>query len=216
MTTGSLGPSYGRDYSSFKVYNPSTNTLYGPDDEIAASSPVWLERFAYGVRNSNSPQFISGDPQADGKPNPEVVTIHNPGPQTRIDVTPVKNKKQMKGKKKFALGADAFDPNKLTLKSYDDEAYQNYPTLSYFQGRTPKTSYDRLSTGYATGYGGAQLPESGRINYGDYLNVAKDPVSLAMLASHYKSGSRDLFAEVARAKARAPFGQAVQTSLIRT
>ena len=216
MTTGSLGPSYGRDYSSFKVYNPSTNTLYGPDDEIAASSPVWLERFAYGVRNSNSPQFISGDPQKSGKPNPEIVTINNPGPDTTIDVEPVKNKTQMRGKRKFAFGVDAFNPDDLKLKTYSDDAYQNYPSLRYFQRRLPKQQYDTLSTGYTTGYGGAQLPESGRINYGDYLNVAKDPVSLAMLASHYKSGSRDLFAEVARAKARAPFGQAVQTSLIRT
>jgi len=216
ITTGTLGPSYGRDYTNFKVFNPSKNNYqYQPDDEIAAGTPVWLQKFAYGVRKSRNPQFVSGDPQADGKPNPEVVTIHNPGKKTRVSVTPVKNAKQMQGKRKFALGADAFDPNNLKIKSYPDEAYQNYSSLDYLKGGS-KNQYNKLNTGMFQGYGGAMLPESGAINYGNYLNVAKDPVSLAMLASHYKTGSRDLFAEVARAKARAPFGQAVQTSLIRS
>lgn len=217
LTTGTAGPSRGADYTNFKVYDPNRNNYqYQPNDEIAPGSTVWLERFANGVRGTNSPQFISGDPQADGKPNPEVITIHNPGPKTRVDVDPVRSLAQMRGKRRFAYGTDMFDPDTLKLKSYPDEAYQNYPTLSFFQRRTPKAAYNTLSTGMAQGAYGAQLPESGRINYGDYLQVAKDPVSLAMLQASYKSGSRDLLAEVARAKARAPFGQAVQTSLIRS
>ena len=217
VTTGTAGPSLRDDYLDYKIYDPNRNNYeYQKGESISPGSSIWLERLAYGMKQGRMHEFISGDPQADGMPNPEMITIHNPGKKTRVSVTPIKNAMQMRGKKKMAYGSDMFDPATLKLKSYPDEAYQNYPTLSYFQGRTPKAAYDTLATGTASGAYGARLPESGAINYGRYLNVAKDPVSLAMLASSYKSGSRDLFAEVARAKARAPFGQAVQTSLIRT
>lgn len=159
--------------------------------------------------------FIVGDPQVPGEPNPESVQVTNPGPDTRVNVRPIPEG-MLSGQTRFAFGVEAFDPNTMKLKSYPDEAYQNYPTLKYFQGGMGKTKYDTLATGTATGAFGAQLPESGAINYGKFLNIAKDPISLAMLQSSYKSGSRDLLAEVARAKARAPFGQAVQTSLIRS
>jgi len=199
------------------VYDPNRNNAqYGADETIAPGSSVWLERYAHGVRGTKNPQFISGDPQADGEPNPEVVTIHNPGPKTRVSVDPIRRAAQMVGKRKFAYGANMFDPESLKLKSYKDEDYQNYPSLQFLQGKQGRQQYNTLNTGFAQGLYGGQLPESGRINYGDYLQLAKDPVSLAMVASHYKTGSRDLFAEVARAKARAPFGQAVQTSLIRS
>ena len=125
-------------------------------------------------------------------------------------------RKHLKKMKKFAYGSDMFNPDSLQLKTYSDEDYQNLPSLRYLQGNMPTRQYETLATGNATGAFGQQLPESGNINYNKYLRLAKDPVSLAMVASSYKSGSRDLFAEVARAKARAPFGQAVQTSLIRS
>jgi len=221
VTTGLAGPSYGRDYTNYKVYDPNRNNYqYTPEDEIAPGSSVWVERFAYGG-NPKRAQFMTGDPQRDGRPNPEVVTIHNPGPKTKVSVDPVKDIKSMGRKhlrrmKRFAYGSDMFDPNSLQLKSYSDEDYQNLPSLRYLQGNMPTRQYETLATGNATGAFGQQLPESGNINYNKYLRLAKDPVSLAMVAASYKSGSRDLFAEVARAKARAPFGQAVQTSLIRS
>lgn len=221
VVTGLAGPSYGRDYSSYKVYDPNRNNYqYGSDDEIAPGSSVWIEKLAYGG-NTNSNQFMTGDPQRDGKPNPEVVTIHNPGPRTRVSVDPVKDirsmgKKHLKKMKKFAYGSDMFDPSSLQLKTYKDEDYQNLPSLRYLQGNMPTRQYETLATGNTTGAFGQQIPESGSINYNKYLRLAKDPVSLAMVASSYKAGSRDLFAEVARAKARAPFGQAVQTSIIRS
>ena len=34
-------------------------------------------------------QFISGDPRVDGRPNPEMVRIIDPGPRTRTEVTPL-------------------------------------------------------------------------------------------------------------------------------
>lgn len=221
VTTGLAGPSYGRDYTQYKVYDPNRNNYqFQPEDEIKPGSSVWLERFAYGGKPKH-PQFMAGDPQRDGKPNPEVITIHNPGPKTRVDVEPVKDikamgRKHLRKMRKFAYGANMFDPENLALKTYSDEDYQNLPSLRYLQGQMPTNKYETLATGNTTGAFGQQLPESGSINYNKYLRLAKDPVSLAMVASSYRAGSRDLFAEVARAKARAPFGQAVQTSLIRS
>lgn len=193
--------------------NPGTETNEGPYARLIQEQGQ-KPMYANGTENAAG-EFIAGDPQVGNVANPEVVAVHNPGPDTRVSVTPLQQA-AMKRRKKFAFGADAFDPSTLKLKSYPDEAYQNYPTLKYFQGGIGKTQYDTLNTGTATGAFGARLPESGAINYGRFLNIAKDPVSLAMLQSSYKSGSRDLLAEVARAKARAPFGQAVQTSLIRS
>lgn len=269
VTTGLLGPSKGSDYTQYKVYNPNNNnSQYGPNDEIAPGSAVWLERFARGG-TTHSPQFITGDPpEGSSQPNPEVVTIHNPSPETRVDVTPVSDLHQSRGSTNsvfqnairpepapamhnqmtrtgmparpvrpqsnpnflaqfmqmlrarrfpmFADGVDMFDPNTLKLKSYPDEAYQNLASLRFLQGNMGKSQYNTLATGYAPGYAGQRIPESGQLNYGRYLQLAKDPVSLALVASSYKAGNRDLFAEVARAKDRAPFGQAVQTSLIRS
>jgi len=196
--------------------------IYGYDPNTPKQPKGALAMYAYGVRNKRAAEFITGDPQRDGKPNPEMVRIHNPGPKTKVDVVPMKSMSpiqraaMMRSRKKMAYGSDLFDPNTLTLRSYPDEAYQNYSSLAYLQGKLPKSKYNTLATGTASGYAGGQYPESGSINYGKYLDIAKDPVSLAMLSSGYKSASRDLFAEVARAKARAPLGQAVQTSLIRT
>ncbi len=163
--------------------------------------------YATGGAGVTDRQFIAGDPQANGRPNPEMIQIHNPGPRTTASITPLQG-----AVRAFAYG----DAPNVNLRSYSDDAYQNYPTLKYFDGRMPGSSYDTLNTGHATGAFGAQLPESGAINYGRFLNIQKDPLSLALLTSSYRSGSRDLLSEVARAKARAPFGQAVQTSLIRT
>ena len=266
VVTGLAGPSYGRDYTQYKVYDPNRNNYqYQPNDVINPGSTIWLERFAKGVNNRDvggrrNFQFMSGDPQIEGQPNPEVVTIHNPGKKTKLSVDPVapvasiapeqplvngaintpgstftrpvRNNRMVQAEgynmplsawvrglgriQRFAYGANMFDPEALKLKSYSDEDYQNLPSLRFLQGRMGRKQYDTLKTGNAIGAFGQELPESGSINYGDYLRLAKDPVSLAMVASSYKAGSRDLFAEVSRAKARAPFGQAVQTSLIRS
>ena len=365
LTTGTTGTSRGSDYihpgaTSYRVYNPNTNAVYGENDEIGAGSPVWVEAYAEGGTGVTDRKMIVGD-TVDGAPNPEIVQINNPGPNTTTDVIPINKRgsdpfQQAVGSTVYpdpgppppvenfdfaaaaankrrgtapnelpaasngvidepvvappvqtpaaeppdmwanqfgpapqgynrwqdfmtqsgnmpawfnGLGAEgqgqqgyhwndpswmnmmgqylrqyqdpawlnrvgpaqaqdavrAFatgtagqpqEPPNVNLTSYPDEVYQNYPTLQYMQGRMRPTAYNTLSTGYATGAYGAQLPESGRINYGKYLRVEKDPISLALLSSSYRSGSRDLFSEVARAKARAPFGQSVQTSLIRT
>ena len=114
---------------------------------------------------------------------------------------------------KFANGTD---PNNPMLTTYDDSVYQNLPHIQYMQGNMNRGAFNNLAKGYSTGAMGQKVPEAGSFNYRKYLDVAKDPISLAMLSSDYKSANRDLASTVSRAKARAPFGQALNTSLVRT
>lgn len=173
-----------------------------------------VQSFARGTLGTSARQMVIGDPQADGRPNPEMVQVHNPGKNTRVQVTPLKSAmRMMKGVRHYAYGTDA--PN-VNLKSYSDEAYQNFPTLAYAQGRMSKAKYNTLATGLARGAFGTEVPESGSLNYARYLDIAKDPEAAASLSSFYNAANRSLASTVAQAKARAPLGQAIQTSLIRT
>ena len=217
-------------------------------------------RYAYGKnpRQGNgmgtaARKMIIGDPQADGRPNPEPVEIQ--GQNVKTKVTPLKGTpmgdaamqpmpapvipvrpsalppsgvrqaplqmlmaKLMSQAPRTVNGVQAFangTPD-VEMPSYADSYYQNFPSLKYMQGGMGDSSYNTLSTGSATGAFGTKVPESGAINYRKYLNVARDPISLAALSSLYSSANRNLAAEVARARARAPLGQAMRTNLVRT
>lgn len=169
--------------------------------------------YAYGASGTRDSRLIVGDPQHDGRPNPEMVTVEHPGPRTRLHVKPLKHAMMLPGVRRYAYGTDA---PQVALPSYDDSAYQNYPTLQYALGKMNKAKYNTLATGTAPGAFGTQVPEAGSLNYGKYLDIANDPEAVAGLSSIYNSANRSLASTVARAKARAPLGQAVQTSLIRT
>lgn len=207
--------------------SPSTNQLpghvaTGPNTEalpegytIGPGGVVMrIPQFAEGTNKlgTTARKMIVGE-HPTGKPNPELIEVT--GKNVRTKVTPLSKLPKNKLTKvlkhpKFAEGTD------LTLKSYDDSAYQNLPSLKYLQGGMSDADYNRLNTGYAPGAFGTNIPESGRINYNKYTKVAKDPYSLALVNSLYRGANRDLASEVSRAKARAPLGQAIATSLIRT
>lgn len=121
------------------------------------------------------------------------------------------NPRTINGVQAFANGT----PD-VNMPTYSDEAYQNFPSLKYMQGTMGSQQYNTLNTGMAQGAFGTQIPESGAINYRKYLDIARDPISLAALGSLYSSANRNLAAEVARARARAPLGQAMRTNLVRT
>lgn len=103
-----------------------------------------------------------------------------------------------------------------TAPVYGDEAYQNFPSLQFLLGNLARPIYNQLATGTATGAFGTQVPLAGALNYNKVLDVLNDPLSTAMLQAIYRSASQDLGAEVARARARAPLGNALASSLIRT
>lgn len=222
---GSTGTAPAQGTSSYDPYATTTQGEQPLDAATAEALRVATEAaraqsggmtFARGIQGTTAKTFISGDPRVPGQPNPELVEIT--GQNVRTKVTPLaKAAGKLSGKKvkKFAEGTNPAESD-LMLTSYPDEVYQNDPSLKYLQGGSTAQQYNTLKTGTTPGAFGTALPESGSINYGKFLDVARDPVSLARIASFYKSGNRDIAAEVARAKARAPFGQAVQTSLIRT
>lgn len=223
LRTGLGGPSKASSYAArpdrpygFHVVDPTSGRQYGDDEDIAPNSSVRVVRYAQGSNplGTLARKMIVGDPQQDGGPNPELVEVINPGPKTRTRVTPFKRALNLRSKPPmFAAGTD---PNNPILTTYDDTVYQNLPHLQYLQGNIGRGAFNQLAKGYATGSLGQRVPEAGQLNYRQYQDVARDPVSLAMLSSDYKSANRDLAGTVARAKARAPFGQALNTTLVRT
>jgi len=69
--------------------NPKPPEYSGlPPESLLPGTPM----YAYGADESGTKarQFISGDPQMDGMPNPELIKVNNPGPQTSVSVTPVR------------------------------------------------------------------------------------------------------------------------------
>jgi hypothetical protein len=128
-----------------------------------------------------------------------------------VDVTPLSKvaHRELVGRRMYADGT-----NSATITTYPDSAYQNSPRQRYLTGGSAR-DYGKLATGFAGAAFGMKVPESGRLNYGKFLNLANDPVALAMTAADYKSANRDLSSVVARAKARAPLGQSINTSMIR-
>ena len=49
------------------------------------------DKYAHGNEGTKEQQFITGDPQLDGGPNPELIEINNPGPNTTTSVTPLRD-----------------------------------------------------------------------------------------------------------------------------
>ena len=61
---------------------------------------------AYGTKGTKEREFITGDPQRNGKPNPELVRVNNPGPNTRVEVIPLQGNGDMNMTSKYADGTD--------------------------------------------------------------------------------------------------------------
>ena len=47
--------------------------------------------YAEGTSGTKEREFIAGDPQMDGMPNPEIIEVNNPAPDTSVSVTPIKD-----------------------------------------------------------------------------------------------------------------------------
>lgn len=103
-----------------------------------------------------------------------------------------------------------------TIMSYGDAAYQNLPSLLYAQGRIPLSAYFASQNGMAPGAFGTEVPFAGALNYNRALNLMRIPGSYGALSSLYKSANLSLDDEIAKARARAPLGQAYATSGIET
>ena len=103
-----------------------------------------------------------------------------------------------------------------TLTSYADQDIRNLPNVQYAQNAGNATAYNTLSTKPISGPFGSTLPDVGGLNYTQLLNMAEDPDSWGTLSSIYRAGNRNLEGMLARIRARAPIGEVVNRSLIRT
>ena len=74
---------------------------------IAMNQGQTLGQFnAYGTKGTKEREFITGDPQRNGKPNPELVRVNNPGPDTRVEVIPLQGNGDMNMTSMYADGTD--------------------------------------------------------------------------------------------------------------
>ena len=116
----------------------------------------------------------------------------------------------------YAHGTGVTTTTEPTAPVHTDETFQNLPVLQFLQGNLSPEQFGTLATGTAPGAFGTQIPEAGQININKLQDILIDPVSTALLEALFRSASRNLGAESARARARAPIGTARQTSVIRT
>lgn len=189
-----------------------------PANPYAAPNPYMEQGGA-----TTSPASIVGD-SSRNKENQEVVINPTRAPLIVIPVSQLMQSPQFEqGTKQmphyqygtgFGTGSGSgtgYD----SVPSYQDSAYQNLPGLEYLKGNLSSGQYGQLATGTSQGAFGTKLPEVGALNYRRLYDLMQDPISFQLVSSLFKSGSRDLPAEISRVQARAPIGQAVSTSLIR-
>lgn len=170
-----------------------------------------------GATAGGYPQPVSGPVSAPGTmvnqaAIPQVASSAAPG-QSAIGNFPSDVPNELLNRPSASGAAPA---PQVTLPSYNDAAYQNLPLLQYLQGLIGDQQFGTLATGTTPGAFGTRIPEAGATNYGRMLQLQKDPVAWGMAQSLYKSANRDIGQTLAKAKARAPLGQTVATSLVRT
>lgn len=169
-------------------------------------------------------QLIAGDPRVANRANPEIITnptgaplsitpMSRVAPQAMANASPNARFRRPMISMGIRGYADGTDPYTM---SYGEDVYNRLPSLRYLRGETSPNQYNQLSTGYSSGAYDTQLPESGALNYRNVYDVLTDPVATSMMDALYRSASRNFGAEINRAKQRAPIGNAMSTSLIRT
>ncbi|KKL74304.1 hypothetical protein LCGC14_2066240, partial [marine sediment metagenome] len=178
-------------------------------EELDPNAPFASKYFAHGTKDpgTSAKTFIVGEERVPGQSNPERIDIDYENRRARVTpLTDVLNR----GIPQFAHGTEP------TINTYDDSAFQNLPALQFLSGGLGKQDFNRISTGSSEGAFGTRLPFAGAINFNRARQVQKDPLSNELVSSLFRSGSRDFATTVARAKRRAPLGQAISTTLIRT
>ena len=130
--------------------------------------------------------------------------------------TPTSNNANVDAQGNYA-GTRDYAGNPLgTLTSYPDKAIREMPNIQYAQNAGNANAYNTLNTGQINGPFGSRLPDVGGLNYSQLLNIAQDPDSWGTLSSIYRAGNRNLEGMLARIRARAPIGNVIDRSLIRT
>ena len=96
---------------------------------------------AYGTKGTKEREFITGDPQRNGKPNPELVRVNNPGPNTRVEVIPLQGNGDMNMTSMYANGTDT------GLMTADGRKRGPLEVLQYLltKGANPQSALDMVN-----------------------------------------------------------------------
>lgn len=165
ITTGLVGPSKVSDYIGYTVWKPTgpgtaiqikdPNSLIPPGVQIilrrtGATSAGGVPGFSTGTSGGTAARtLIAGDPQVAGVPNPEMIHVRNPGPDTRLDITPM-----------FAFGVGK-------SKSFGGDGSSPYNPDSGTQ-TTPNVPAQPTTSSTGSGYGGTS----------NYTSVAPSNISI--------------------------------------
>ena len=119
---------------------------------------------------------------------------------------------------KYAYGTDDYTSRALREKYgfslTPSEDIAGLPSIGYLSGANESFNQGPLNRAIEGAFK-TRLPEGNAINYGRYLDIRSDPTTYGLLSSLYRSGSRNLDSEAARARRLAP-GQGTLARTVRT
>lgn len=214
--TGTAGPSFGRDYTDYRVSDPATGKVYGPDDEIKGGTALWLTRLGRGgmVGGDTAPMALTGDGTGE-RPNEDselVMALLNEAGQPVLKVmNPEQTKAAMRSgvRPRRAAGGGTYGGANTTptieLSQYGSQALGNQGFIRKLFSGNAGPQFQRF---------GAKLsnPSIGIENAPSLLNLQtlRDlyPSQKDATSELYESGLDTDFRDVIeRSRRAAPFGR---------
>lgn len=212
--------------------NVTTTRVNPNNDQILQN---YLNTGGFEEGGTTNDEILEVGDHSEGEPNPEIIL--NPE-HAELVIVPVsdlikgtsapkpkgkksKGKATTKGIPKYQFGTLSGMANSVSqaqqgnLTTTPNEAWQNLPALQYLRGNTGEAEFRRLAQGELEGAFGSRAPLSGMLNIGKVLTADREGAS-PILSAIYKAAGLDYNQEVGRAMGRAPIGNAVNTSIIRT
>ncbi len=196
--------------------------------ELARSRDVALPPgFAHGGSTTEA-AFQVGDPvPGSTKANPEMILNPEQAPIQVIRLSDIiKDLPRFFAGTSTGLGTAAApqdfpelrqDPTAPVVRTTADVDIQQTPGLRFIQGgQGAEDDFNRLSTSTIEGPFGTGLPLAGALNFTRAQEALQDPITGPLLSSLFRAASMNFAGEVARARKRAPTGQSLATSLVRT
>ncbi len=176
---------------------------------------------------TTAPAFQVGDPVpgTGNKANPEMILNPENAPIQVIRLSEVlKDFPRFFAGTSSGLGTAAApqdfptlrqDPTAPVARTTADEDIQQTPGLRFIQGGGDE-DFNRLSTSTIEGPFGTGLPLAGALNFTRAQEALQDPITGPLLSSLFRAASLNFAGEVERARKRAPTGQSLASTLVRT
>lgn len=198
-----------------------------PEQIAAANASNVIPGLAHGGATT-APMFQTGDPvPGSNKPNPELVINPTNAPIQVIKLSDViKDIPRFFAGTSTGLGTAAApqdfpelrqDPTAPVARTTQDVDIQQTPGLRFIQGgQGAGEDFNRLSTSTIEGPFGTGLPLAGALNFTRAQEALQDPITGPLLSSLFRAASMNFAGEVERARKRAPTGQSLASTLVRT